>query len=62
MIKTYHLKNLDCANCSLKIETRLKALPGVRYAAINFPALTLSMDADDFVEIKNEIKRIEPDI
>ena len=62
MIKTYHLKNLDCANCSLKIETRLKALPGVRYAAINFPALTLSMDADDFVEIKNEIKRIAPDI
>jgi Zn2+/Cd2+-exporting ATPase len=62
MVKNFHLKNLDCANCSLKIETHLQAIPGVRFASINFPALTLSIDADEAVEINQEIKRIEPDV
>ena len=54
--------NLDCAQCSHKIENHLKTVSGVRHASINFSTSTLSIDADDIDAIKNEIKRIEPDV
>ena len=61
-MKTFVLKNLDCANCALKIENHLKALPGVRAASIDFSTLSLLIDADDMDSVKNAIHRIEPEV
>ena len=35
-MKKYYLKNLSCADCALKIETKLNTLTGVNTAVVNF--------------------------
>ncbi len=40
---TYHLTGLDCADCAMKLEGRLRALPGVERAAIAFAAARLTI-------------------
>jgi len=47
MEKVYHIKNLDCANCAAKIETKLHQLPGVENAVISFTAMQLRLTAED---------------
>lgn len=37
----YRLTGLDCADCAMKLEQRLRALPGVTDAALNFAAARL---------------------
>ncbi|MFR3226943.1 MAG: cation transporter [Blautia massiliensis (ex Durand et al. 2017)] len=58
---------VDCANCAAKIETAVKAIPGVNSASVSFMTQKMLLDADDgrFDEILQQAvrtaKRIEPD-
>jgi Cd2+/Zn2+-exporting ATPase len=44
MRKTYKIKNLDCANCALKIENELRSLEGVQKVKIDFTQELILMD------------------
>ena len=46
MQKKYNIE-VDCANCAAKIETAVKALPGVKNASVSFMAQKLLLEADD---------------
>ncbi|HIZ41454.1 MAG TPA: cation transporter [Candidatus Gemmiger excrementigallinarum] len=58
---------VDCANCAAKIETAVKALPGVEDASVSFMTQKMLLVADDarFDEILQQAvrtaKKIEPD-
>jgi len=58
---------VDCANCAAKIETAVKALPGVTNASVSFMTQKMLLEADDarFDEILQQAvraaKKIEPD-
>lgn len=58
---------VDCANCAAKIETAVKALPGVDNASVSFMTQKMLLVADDarFDEILQQAvraaKKIEPD-
>ena len=58
---------VDCANCAAKIETAVKALPGVESASVSFMTQKMLLVADDacFDEILQQVvrtaKKIEPD-
>ena len=62
LIKNYRLKNLDCGNCAAKIERKVQELPNVRYASVNFATETLHLDTDNFLAVKDLIKKIEPEV
>ena len=47
MKKTFVLEELDCANCAAKMEDGIRKLEGVNFAAVNFFAQKLILDADD---------------
>jgi Cd2+/Zn2+-exporting ATPase len=40
---TIRLAGLDCPDCAAKLESRIRALPGVRSASLNFGAATLQV-------------------
>ena len=58
---------VDCPNCAAKIETAVKALPGVEDASVSFMTQKMLLVADDarFDEILQQAvrtaKKIEPD-
>lgn len=58
---------VDCANCAAKIETAVKALPGVENSSVSFMTQKMLLVADDarFDEILQQVvrtaKKIEPD-
>lgn len=58
---------VDCANCAAKIETAVKALPGVEHASVSFMTQKMLLKAEDerFEEILQQAvraaKKIEPD-
>ena len=66
MQKKYNIE-VDCANCAAKIETAVKALPGVKNASVSFMAQKLLLEADgaQFQSILQQAvrasKKIEPD-
>ncbi len=43
--RVYILENLGCANCAAKMEKKIKALPGVTYAAITYTTKQLRLSA-----------------
>ena len=63
--KTYHMENLDCANCAAKIEAKFNALRGVS-ATITFATRQLRLTAEDpdaLVESLTAIARtVEPEV
>ena len=67
MKKTFTVENLDCAHCAGLIEEKVKKIPGVKAASLNFLTLKLNVEAEeaDFPGIQKKIKkaaaRIEPD-
>ncbi len=61
-MKTYHLKNVDCASCAARIEEGLSNLPEVKFVSVNFANATLQIDAPDMEEVKQRIKEVEPDV
>ena len=66
MQKKFNIE-VDCANCAAKIETAVKALPGVENASVSFMTQKMLLAADDsrFDEILQQAvrtaKKIEPD-
>ena len=66
MKKTYKIE-VDCANCAAKIETAVKALPGVKNASVSFMAQKMLLEADDdaFDDVLKAAvqtaKKVEPD-
>ena len=46
MQKKFNIE-VDCANCAAKIETAVKALPGVHNASVSFMTQKMLLDADD---------------
>lgn len=61
-MKKYKLKNLDCANCAAKIEEGVRKLEDVKFVAVSFANLSLTIDTDNLEKVKNKIKEIEPEV
>jgi len=61
-MQKYQLINLDCANCAARIEEAVQKTNGVRYASVDFATTTLFLDAEDFAQVEETIKKVEPDI
>lgn len=67
MKKVYRLEDLDCAHCAGLMTEKIKKIPGVKDANINFLAqkLTIETDEEDISKIMKEAvkicKKIEPD-
>lgn len=67
MKKTYKLIDLDCAHCAAKMQEKIKKIPGVTDASVNFLAQKFTLDAPDdiFDEVLKQAvkvcKDIEPD-
>ncbi len=67
MKKVFKITGIDCANCALKMEDKIKQLENVNDVSINFLTEKFTLDAKDeeFSNIleksKNIIKKIEPD-
>ena len=68
MKKTFLLEDLDCAHCAAKIEADVKALEGVKSAALVFLTQKLNLDIEDGKEaevakaVKTIVKKYEPDV
>ena len=66
-MKTYYIEGLDCANCALKIENKLNAMPELQRASLNFATGELQVEAPDeasddlFDKISAIVQKIEPD-
>lgn len=60
MKKKFKMEDLECADCAAKMEARIKKLPGVNDAAMNFIMQKFTLDADDdrFEEILEEAQKI----
>lgn len=58
----YTLKNLDCANCALKIENHFKHIPGYEDTTVNFSTSTLHINSIDLEFLRNEIGKIESQV
>lgn len=67
MKKIFKIQGLDCANCALKIENKIRELENINDVSINFLTEKFLLDAKDefFKEIleksKNIIRKVEPD-
>ena len=64
MIK-YHVSNLTCANCALKIEDEIKQIQGVKDASVNLMSQQIQINADlsqhQLLEVVQDIAdKIEP--
>lgn len=68
MKKAYRLDNLCCANCAAKIEEKIKKLPGVNRATVNFLTGRMTIEAEESAmeyvlqETEKIIHKIEPDV
>lgn len=60
MMKKFKMEELECANCAAKMEERIKKIPGVHDASINFMMQKLTIDAEDnrFEEIMAEVQKV----
>jgi len=67
MEKTFRFKNLCCANCAAKMENKIKKLPNVQDAVINFMTQKLILTADEAemdsaaAQARAICKKIEPE-
>ncbi|MBR3870719.1 MAG: cadmium-translocating P-type ATPase [Clostridia bacterium] len=67
MKKTYKLQNLDCAHCAQKMEDAIQKIEGVKFAAVNFAAQKITLEASDDIFDKvlkkalKQVSKIEPD-
>ncbi|RKX89354.1 MAG: heavy metal translocating P-type ATPase, partial [Spirochaetes bacterium] len=61
-MEKYTLKNLDCADCALKLEKGLKKLDSVSFASINFASSQLKIETDDITAAEKLIQSLEPEV
>ena len=65
MKKTFRLKDLDCANCAAKMESRIAKLVGVNAVSISFMTQKMTLDARDDLfdtvleQAKKAIKKVD---
>ncbi|TNF09412.1 MAG: cadmium-translocating P-type ATPase [Bacillota bacterium] len=57
MRKRYHIKNLDCANCALKIENAFKSLEGVQKVKVDITQELVILESSTHYEAK-KLERI----
>lgn len=60
-MKKYNLQNLDCPNCALKIEKRLRE-KGINDARVDFISLSLTTSETDIEKINKIIREVEEDV
>lgn len=53
MKKTYYIKNLDCANCALKIETEFKKLEGIKHVYLDFAQEKIIIESETSYDSKS---------
>ncbi len=58
MKKVYRIE-VDCPNCALKVEDRIKKLDGVADASINFMALKLTVDFSEGADEEKVMKEAQ---
>jgi len=67
MTQAFKIRNLGCAACAAKMERKIKALPGVLDARVNFITQKLTLrtsgtQIDDLIRQAGDIiKSLEPD-
>ena len=67
MKKKFKMEDLDCANCTAKMEDAIKKIDGVTNASVSFMTQKMVIEADDarFDEIMKEVvsvcAKVEPD-
>jgi Cd2+/Zn2+-exporting ATPase len=66
-IKTYVLEGLCCPNCAAKIDGKVKRLPEVKQASVDFPnaRLTVEFEGDEsalFETITGIARNVDEDI
>ncbi|OGP86528.1 MAG: cadmium-translocating P-type ATPase [Deltaproteobacteria bacterium RBG_13_65_10] len=59
-METYRLKNLDCADCAVKIEDGVRKLPSVKSVSVDFATSSMRIDAPDMGAVTRRIRSIEP--
>ncbi|MEG0273605.1 MAG: heavy metal translocating P-type ATPase [Longicatena sp.] len=64
MEKVYLLENLDCANCAMKIESKVGKLKGVHQSSVDFvqKKMYVTFDGDVQEAIKDIVVALEPDV
>lgn len=64
MRKSFKLDEIDCANCAAKLENKIKQLPGVTSASVNFMLQKLTLEADDasFDDVLDSVVKLVSDI
>lgn len=66
MRKIYQVKDIDCANCALKIEDAVKKMDGIKDAHLDFARESLMIEGDlkhiDLKMIQNVAQKVEPDV
>ena len=67
--EVFVLEGLDCANCAMKIENRVKEMPAVSEATVDFVSKKLRVEVANKRElestiqnIKNVVQKLEPDV
>ncbi|WP_243525822.1 heavy metal translocating P-type ATPase [Bacillus pseudomycoides] len=67
--EVFVLEGLDCANCAMKIETKVKEMPSVSNATVDFVSKKLKIEVANKKElettlqdIKNIVNKLEPDV
>ncbi|PEI95296.1 cadmium-translocating P-type ATPase [Bacillus pseudomycoides] len=67
--EVFVLEGLDCANCAMKIETKVKEMPSVSNATVDFVSKKLKIEVANKKElettvqdIKNIVHKLEPDV
>ena len=61
-MEKYTLKNIDCASCAAKIENGVKKLEEVKFVSVNFAHSTMTIDTDNFEQVRKRIKQLEPEV
>ncbi|MED0966727.1 heavy metal translocating P-type ATPase [Bacillus paramycoides] len=67
--EVFILEGLDCANCAMKIETKVKEMPTVSEATVDFVSKKLRVEfankrelESTVQDIKNVVQKLEPDV
>ncbi len=61
-MKTYKLRNLDCASCASKIEDHLSKLENVKFVSVNFANSSMTIDTLNIEMVKAQINKMEPEV
>ena len=57
-MEKYRLKNIDCANCALKIENAVKRLESTKEISVDFATLTMLVDTNNIDEALKDLEQI----